>query len=114
MDNQKRGSLIRGIVFLLIIIIVGAYLVFGDIPDYIYWTFIVSINITYHTMEYIIRLRRSRDMYKTSCEVFMDITAEMMNNTTELAKDIEAIMSPKTLQFLDKFADKFSDARDLI
>ena len=87
---------------------------FDGIPDGIYWTFIISANITYHTMEYIIRLRRERDQYKTSCEALMDITAEMMNNTTELAKDLGDIINPETFQFLDKFSDRFHDARDLI
>jgi len=85
-NHLTRGFLIRGIVFISIVITVAAYMMFGDIPNNIYWAFIISTNITYHTTEYIIRLRRDRDMYKITYEALLDITKDLLNHGQEVLR----------------------------
>ena len=112
-NHLTKGFLIRGIIFILIVIIVAGCMLFGVIPDSIYWPFIISVNIIYHIMEYIIRLRQERTQYKIAYYELVEISTEMVDAAKEVTHDIEVMMSPKTLQFLDKFSDRFRDARDL-
>lgn len=84
---------------MVLVIIMAAWMMFGDMPNEIYWTFIVGVNVTYHTMEYIIKLRRERNHYELAYNAVLEIRDDLIHGRGNTAID------DKIAQILSRYDD---------